>query len=495
LSVANLAARLDALDAGGAFVTEGEANVTVSNLRVATAREVGEQCAALGWAVRIEDAADTEWPLAALDKAYEPFRLIIDKPPVGDGVLRLLTNTGFAAWLGRDDTRADWQIGRLTAEFQTYAVRFAPWNEDDPNHVADTNARRARTLVREIAGQRMVPASMSRWLLVDRDGFQDEDPAAKIWAAFASRMLMLSLPDEFDAEQQALRFKGPPRLILSLPAAAADLFVALGREGFLALQASVDWVFEIEREAEMRHILMSTELARCGGSGDAADAFLKDNIADALAGAKTAYQVQLSGMSSDALKTLSELRKSVSDDTAKVADGTRQIITAVAGALAIGAGLIAARLTGSVNPVLVVAVMALAAIYVAITIFAGVLFTLLQRRVRAAWQPRLYRFLSKPDYDALVGGPAKTAEKALWWSSGLGSAAIVFMAIAIAYVEPQAPSSSVPIPAEQAVQVGNSTPPQLEDTNSGIAAPESEPISNDGEIGNEVSAHNSLHGR
>lgn len=438
MSVANLAARLDALDAGGAFVTEGEAAVTVSNLRVAAAREVAELCGELGWAARIEDSADTHWPLEALDEAFEPFRLIIDKPAGPDGVLRLLTNTGFAAWLGRGDGRARWQVGQLTVAFRTHAASFTPWSMDDPAPLPDTNARHARKLVREIAGQRMVPSSMSQWLLVDREAFADGDVAAKIWATVASRMLMFALPDEIDTEQQILRFKGPPRLDLTLPAAKVDLVGALGRDGFLALQAAVDWVFEVEREAEMRHILLATELARCGGSGDAAEAFIKENIADAQAGAKTAYQVQLAGMSSDALKTLSELRKSVSDDTAKVADGTRQIITAVAGALAIGAGLIAARVAGSVNPVLVIVVMALAATYVAITVLSGVMFTLLQRRVRKAWQPRLYRFLAKADYDALVGGPATTAEKALWWSSGLGVAAIVLMAVAIAYIGPRA---------------------------------------------------------
>jgi len=114
-----------------------------------------------------------------------------------------------------------------------------------------------------------------------------------------------------------------------------------------------------------------------------------------------------------------------------VADGTRQIITAVAGALAIGVGLIAARLSGSVNPTLVQVVLALAATYVAVTILTGVLFTLLQRRLRKAWQPRLYRFLTKRDYDALVGGPAKMAERALWGASALGVLAVVLMVVAI----------------------------------------------------------------
>jgi hypothetical protein len=57
---------------------------------------------------------------------------------------------------------------------------------------------------------------------------------------------------------------------------------------------------------------------------------------------------------------------------------------------------------------------------VAITILSGVLFSLLQRSVRKAWQPRLYRFLTEADYKSLVGRPAMTAEIALWDCSALG---------------------------------------------------------------------------
>tara|TARA_R110000787_G_scaffold160592_2_gene274187 strand:- start:74 stop:862 length:789 start_codon:yes stop_codon:yes gene_type:complete len=201
----------------------------------------------------------------------------------------------------------------------------------------------------------------------------------------------------------------------------------------------------------LQPLLLAAEIARSGGTGTAADLFLKENIADGLASAKLAYQMQLAGMSSDALKTLSELRKTVSDDTAKVAEGTRQIITAVAGALAIGAGLIAARLSGSVNPAMVTIVMILAITYVAITILSGVSFTLLQRSVRKAWQPRLYRFLTLADYASLVGGPAKKAEIALWTASALGAVAAALMALAISQMEtpPAANQKAVPSPGPQ----------------------------------------------
>lgn len=436
MSAENLAARLDALDAGDAFVTEGESSIIVSGLGVEVAREIVGLCATLGWVAHIEDNAGTVWQSTALDADYAPFRVSFDKPAPAPGVLRLLTKTGFAAWLARDDVRSHWQVIGLQAPLRCYAVTFSPWSDEPAQPRADEVLREARRLVRETAGQRTVPACLSRWLIADLAAFPPDSAILAVWARCAARKLILTLPDEVDSEAQRLRFKGPPRLDLDLPTADADLAALLGREGFLGLQAALDWVFEIEREAEMRHILLAAEIARSGGTGTAADKFIKDNIADALASAKLAYQLQLVGMSSDALKTLSELRKTVSDDTAKVAEGTRQIITAVAGALAIGAGLIAARLSGSVDPALVTIVMILAVTYVAITILSGISFTLLQRSVRKAWQPRLYRFLAPADYASLVRDPAKKAEYALWVASLLGTVAAALMALAISRVEP-----------------------------------------------------------
>lgn len=449
MSAENLAARLDALDAGDAFVTEGEATVTASGLVVEAAREIVGLCATLSWPAHIEDNAGTVWQSAALDADYAPFRVSFNKPAPPPGVLRLLTNAGFAAWLAREDDRSHWQVIGLRASLRCYAVTFSPWSDEPAQPRADEVLREARRLVHETAGQRTVPACMSRWLVADLGTVPADNDTLAVWTRIAAHKLILALPDEIDAEMQRLRFKGPPRLDLDLPAADADLAVLLGREGFLKLQAALDWVFEIEREAEMRHILLAAEIARSGGGGAAAEVFIKHNLDDALTSAKLAYQMQLVGMSSDALKTLSELRKTVSDDTAKVAEGIRQIITAVAGALAIGAGLIAARLSGSVDPSLVRIVMILAVTYVAITICSGISFTLLQRSVRKAWQPRLYRFLAPADYASLVGNPARMAECALWAASLLGAVAVALMALAISRVEtpPTAKRETVASPA------------------------------------------------
>lgn len=453
MSVASLAARLDALDADGAFVSEGEAIVSISNLEVAVAREVAALAVGLGWGAVAFDGAGTEWALEDLDEPFAPFRIDLEKPHGPAGMLRLLTNVGFASWLERDVPSAHWQVAQLTTEIVGVGVCFTPWGDEIPELAPDLALRGPRTLVREFSGQRAVPASLARWLLRDVDTLRLDDPAAWVWAERASRMLLLSLPDEFDADRGSLRFKGPPRLELSYPATGAPVATVLGLPGIKDLQAALAWVFEVERESEMRHILLATELARCGGTGEEAPEFLRDYLGAALEGAKTAYQVQLAGMSSDALKTLAELRKSVTDETAKVSDATRQIITAVASALAVGAGLIAARMTTNASPLLIILVMVMASAYVAITILSGVMFTLLQRKVRKEWQPRLYRFLSQPDYDALVARPARTAEMALWWSSILGALAIIVMAFAIFLIPPalSEPKEDAPVQANVTV--------------------------------------------
>ncbi|MFT4053853.1 MAG: hypothetical protein QM681_05060 [Novosphingobium sp.] len=436
MSVESLAARLDALDADGAFVSEGEAIVSISNLEVAVVREVAALAVALGWGAVAFDGAGTEWALEDLDEPFAPFRVDLEKPHGPAGVLRLLTNVGFASWLERDAPSTHWQIAQLTTEIVAVGACFTPWGDEITELAPDLVLRGPRTLVREFSGQRAVPASLARWLLLDVDTLSLDDAAAWVWAERASRMLLLSLPDEFDVDRGSLRFKGPPRLELSYPAMGAPVATVLGLPGIKDLQAALAWVFEVERESEMRHILLATELARCGGTGEEAPEFLRDYLGAALEGAKIAYQVQLAGMSSDALKTLAELRKSVTDETAKVSDATRQIITAVASALAVGAGLIGARMTTNASPLLIILVMVMAGAYVAITILSGVMFTLLQRKVRKEWQPRLYRFLSQPDYEALVARPARTAEKALWWSSILGALAIIVMAFAIFLIPP-----------------------------------------------------------
>lgn len=143
--------------------------------------------------------------------------------------------------------------------------------------------------------------------------------------------------------------------------------------------------------------------------------------------------MSISELGKDTLKTLSDLRKAITEDTSKVADGTRQTVTAVASALALGLGLVAARLTTDTAPWLIFVVMVVIALYVAAIIYSGYDFIRLQRQLRTDWQPRLYRFLSVSDYERMVTKPARHAERTFISSAIIGGVAVLALTLALGY--------------------------------------------------------------
>ena len=78
MSIENLAARLDVLDAEGAVVAEAEHSVAVSRLEAAVAVEVLNLAEGLDWPAHIFDAANSEWTAETIHEDYGPFQVIID---------------------------------------------------------------------------------------------------------------------------------------------------------------------------------------------------------------------------------------------------------------------------------------------------------------------------------------------------------------------------------------------------------------------------------
>lgn len=216
------------------------------------------------------------------------------------------------------------------------------------------------------------------------------------------------------------------------PLADGDAFQSAS---FDKLQEALHWVFENERESEMRHILLANEIARSGNAPapGGSIAFLSTHLTGALESAQIAYQMALADTGRDTLKVLSELRKAISEDTSKLSDQTRQLTTSVAGALATGVGLVAARIAANASAGAVAAIMVVVAIYVASVIVSGSQFVGLQRQLRRQWQPRLYRFLPADEYERMVTQPAKRAERAFVWTAWLGGIAVFLLTVICAW--------------------------------------------------------------
>lgn len=437
--LAELVDRLRATD--GAFIVESADSVTVSNLLVEATRTVLRHVETLGWTHTAQDSEGTSWGIDDLSEHFAPFRVTIDKPQRPDGTLVILTNSGFANFLRVGHTATEWRVARLGVDLHTRGRTFTSW-DSTVGCTMGVATKSPRALVRETAAQRLVPADIRLWIAADL-AYNFSDDASRVWADSCVIASLNAISDEIESNTGTLKFKGPPRLSLTFNQAPDGQFAELGLEAFRHLQEVVSWIYENEREAEVRHLLFSGEVARSGGGVDSAIARVKKDCSAAFDGAKIAYQMSISDLGKDTLKALSDLKKSVTEDTSKVADATRQTVAAVATALAVGLALLAARVASAAAPWLVFAVMVVVALYVGTIVYSGYAYIMLQRQLRVDWQPRLYRFLSDEDFKRMVTVPSLSAEQTFFRIAKVGVTAVILLTIIFAllwmFLDPATP--------------------------------------------------------
>jgi len=248
---------------------------------------------------------------------------------------------------------------------------------------------------------------LGRWLLRSSD--QSVEVAAMApWKERATKRLLAALAQEIEVDGKLL-FRGPPPTRFSQSSSKID------QASFATLQSAAGWAYENSRELDNRHGLVAAEVARTS----LRDGSLKDLAATlpaALESAKIAYNFGVTQQSKDTLKALSDLRKSVSDDTAKLSETTRSLGGAVIGAVFGNIGLIVARLTLPTNGAFIgpaaMLIGVVLTIYVGAVIASGAHYIAIQRDLRNDWRFRLYRFLGDDEYNVMVTQPAKRAERA-----------------------------------------------------------------------------------
>lgn len=321
-----------------AILTESDESVVVGGLSAADAIALVRVAGQHALPIVIEDGSDAVIRAEDVVGDFEPFKVSLAKPAKPADVSAVLTDTAFRDWLSRPPEHKILWSARLTAAFETQSVRFAPWGDItafEPTQQQST----ARKVVRESGSTPLVPSDLRPWLLNEGAKLPWDD-TAKIWIDLAAQSLFRSLCNEVETDG-ALMFRGPPVVRYSSTKSAST---TMSPAGFESLQAASRWVFQMDREVETRHGLLTAELARTNvGSSDAALLF-EHGSAPALEGAKIALQLGLHKLSLDSLKAMADLRKAVTDETAKLSAATRQLATAVAGALFAGIGIIAARL-------------------------------------------------------------------------------------------------------------------------------------------------------
>jgi hypothetical protein len=424
-----LAHAIDALAATGRVtVTESRTEIAIYQLDAAGVRLVAPLVAPAGFVVSVLADEGGTLDLADVADGSEGIELVATKPAVPDGILPILTRAGFRTMLDRvPDEPVVW-LEELDRRIDTVCTRYSLWGDLDPFDAEEAPANPARVV--RILGIGGAPDPIGRWLLRDPD-VNVSGPVLSPWRIKAAGALAASLSQEVESDGRLL-FRGPPP-------------TRFRREGgdrievnsFSALQAATAWVYENPRELENRHGLLGAEVARTAlRAGNLAD--LASVMPMALEGARIAFGFGVSQQSRDALKTLSDLRKAVSDETGKLADTTRTLATAMTTSALANAGLVIARLTlpkGAefIGPAAFIIGVALA-LYVAVVIATGFHFISIQRDLRENWRDRLYRFLPEAEYELMVTKPVGRAETGFRNTAIASGLLAIIMLVAVAWV-------------------------------------------------------------
>lgn len=424
LSLRTLAVAVDTLESQGrATITETPAAVTIAGVKADAAQSLAPLLSALAWPFQCVDSAGELADAAQLSADYEPFIVTLEKPVAG-AVLQIITIAGFRSFLREGRPEAVWQLATLDQPFTTMASDMRPWNSVELFSAA-LPTKSPRELVRENNVPPHAPSDIRTWILrANASVEQWSDAAFQAFAELASHALMRALAGEIKNDG-GLIFVGPPRTQLDAPAsgAAADL----GLKGFNDLREAAAWVYENGPEAEQRHSLFVSEFGATHPSIATASLAFARVVENVLQGARFAYRLSLSDLTREAIKAQGDLRKAVTDDTAKLADNTRQVATAVAASLATSVGLIAAKVGTSAPHWVLQTVAVIACLYVVAVIASGYVFMTLQRDMRSKWRSRLYRFVADADYKEMVTNPAARAER-MFAIVGISGGIIAFLA-------------------------------------------------------------------
>lgn len=423
-----LASRVDALAAAGrATVSETRTQLALYQLAGPDARDVLDLLVPAGFGlVRLADAGG-DLTAGELDAHALDVELVASKPAAPDWIYPVVTAAGLSAIIDRAPVENVVWVHGLDRRIDTVSVSWRQWDDVAP-FVASEVPHPSKVVRVLRAGDPL--ESVGRWLLRDADA----DVTGRLlsrWREHAAVALVRAIAQEVEGDGRVL-FRGPPPTRFSTEGASR---MEIGC--FSALQRAAAWVYENPREIENRHGLLAAEVSRTAlRDGDAPA--LASTMPAALEGARIAYGFGVSQQSRDALKTLSDLRKAVSDETSKLTDATRTMAAAVTTSAVGNVALVIARLTLGkdarfVAPAAVAIGLALA-VYVGAVIWSGWNFLTLQRDLRTEWRERLYRFLPDDEYQRMVAAPVAAAESAFRHAAFASAAVSVLLLAAIAFV-------------------------------------------------------------
>ena len=363
----------------------------------------------------VDDSRDDIHPAQGIPGQKHFITIISDELP---GILRLFTLEGWRSFLLQDPRLC--QYHRIYAlfineAFETQQWKVAPWKkmlpDESESDVPTQTASVTKSIIRCFSTDFLPPDTIAPWILISGDTVIDE--SMRLWESLACRELLKCFVNElFAAEIKKVGLSGkPPRKIpfgeehAALPA-------------FDVIQETAKWIFLEGNETELKHTFLSSELAREWPEGVTFCEGIVYRLSPALESARLLYKAHIRTGGKDTLKSLGDLRKSLTEDTQKILQQSRDLsstlwkdMALVISTLILRYSLEALKASGP-QKVYALAFCALA-LYIAISYGMSVYINRhslsLLGKNRTTWRNKLYGFLDEQDYQELAGLPVNAA--------------------------------------------------------------------------------------
>lgn len=361
----------------------------------------------------------------------QAFSIVLQKV-VPEGVFAFLTVGGFRNGLQdavvEKAARVVYVMGEF-APFASGACAFLPLS-DECDFAAALAIHAGALVGDEVEAARLTrymtlrrrPPRLAFW--VEKQPPSMPSDVSDVWRAEAVKSLLLVPVNEIWEGEGGLCVglsglkAGPKKRTLSVGEEAL-----VGAECFAALNDAVSWLIEVPREAAVRHVYLTAELAREWPSDVPEWARgLAGQLKLALEGARTHYEAYLLETSSEMLKSLADLRKAVSEETGRAIARTQSLLTALAGSLAAALGVLLLRVpalistkTPEVDRTISQYVFGILAVWMvficAFSLVTNWKFRAAMDAGRNNWHKKIHAVLSTTEFDEIATGPLRKAEK------------------------------------------------------------------------------------
>lgn len=408
-------------------------------------RSVAQACAAYGCELVCRDSLGDVQTLETADLAIiskGSLRLTVNVAPPA-GTLLLFTSQGLRRALAPTQDLSGvamiYALGVAEA-IETEGVAIQPWQAAaGPATLRSAKYPSPRRFARTVAGDTRAPLEIDSWLIKHVSTRDDE--SYLIWREAAAGSVLRSLVNELyeaDGKVHVLLSGSPVRRLelgtLTIESAQFDLLQRAGR-----------WVYAEGNDVELRHTLLTNELAREWRDGEAFATGLPKWLETALESAGLAYRAHVQQGSRDTIKSLGDLRKTLAEEIAKVNQQTRDqaanlwrdIAVAIV-TIAFRFSLDAAKAASAASAFAIIFLLVAAYIVTSqsIAVFSNRRFLKVASDARATWRRKGYGYLSDEEFETLAEVPIASAravydrvETLANWTVGIVTTGLVSAAI------------------------------------------------------------------